>query len=374
MKIILALIRKEFIQIFRDKLIMPIIFVVPLVQLIILANAATLEMKNIKMMVVDNDLSITSRKLISKFEGSPFFIINKRSTSIDIAEKELKKGNVDVIVNIPQNFEKDLYREKKDKILVLINAINGVVAGISSAYIQNIILDYNIDVISSVMKVSRNSLINNQLNITYTHWYNPQLNYKNYMVPGILVILVTIIGMFLSCLNLVKEKEIGTIEQINVTPIKKYQFISGKLIPFLILALFELCFGLFIGKLLFNIPILGNIGLLLIFTAVYLIIVLGMGLIVATSVQTQQQAMFVLFFVMIVGVMMSGIFTSVETMPIWAQKINLLNPIFYYMKIIRMILLKGSSLIDLYKELIIMSVFAILSIQTAVLTYRKKVA
>jgi ABC-2 type transport system permease protein len=374
MRTILFILQKEFIQVFRNKIMLPVIFVIPLVQLIILVNAATLEMKSIRLAIVDKDLSETSRKFVSKFNGSPFYIVDYYSFSIDDAEKELKKGNIDAIIHIPSGFEKKLLRESNSKIQIIVNAINGVVAGITNAYIQGITTGYNTEVITNIVGKSTISASLQSISITNSYWYNPELNYKNFMVPAVLVLLVTIIGMFLTGLNLVREKELGTIEQINVTPIKKYQFIAGKLIPFWILALLELSVGLALGKLLFNIPIVGNIGLLFLFAGIYLLVILGIGLLVSTTANTQQQAMFVMFFIMIVCIMLSGIFTSVETMPKFAQILNRINPIYYFMRVVRMILLKGSQFTDLLTEFFSLCIFAYLMLQFAVLRYKKKTA
>ncbi len=350
---------------------LPIIFVVPIVQLIILANATTMEMKNIRLAVVDKDMSGTSRKLISKFQGSPFYKIRQSTFSNEEAEKELKKDNIDVIIQIPQDFERRLIRENSSKIQVNINAINGMVAGITNAYITGIVSGYNIEVINNI--AGKTTAINpiSDIEITNSYWYNPQLNYKNFMVPAILVILVTVIGLLLSGLNLVREKELGTIEQINVTPIKKYQFIAGKLIPFWILALIELAFGLTLGKLLFDIPMLGSLWLLFGTAALYLLVVLSIGLIISTITNTQQQAMFITFFFLIICIMMSGIFTAVESMPRWAQLLDRLNPVYYFMRIMRMILLKGSGFTDIIPEILSLSVFAILMLNIANRIYKK---
>lgn len=197
------------------------------------------------------------------------------------------------------------------------------------------------------------------------------MNYKIFMLPGILVILITIIGMFLSALNLVREKEMGTTEQINVTPIKKYQFIIGKLLPFWIIALFELTLGLVIGYYFFDVPVLGNISTLLLFASIYLFAVLGVGLFISTIASTQQQLMFVSFFFMLTFILMSGIFTPVESMPAWAQKINIINPFSYFIRVIRMILLKGSGLIDISREIVSMSVYALIALSFSIWRYRK---
>jgi len=191
------------------------------------------------------------------------------------------------------------------------------------------------------------------------------------MVPGIIVILVTIIGMFLTALNIVSEKEFGTIEQINVTPIRKHQFIIGKLIPFLLIGLFDFALGLFIGKLLFGVPIRGSLFLLFSFAFLYLILVLGIGLLLSIISDTQQQVMFLTFFISLVFILMSGLFTPIETMPAWAQRINVINPFAYFMKVNRMILLKGSGFSDLIREFLYISLYALISIALAIKLYKK---
>ena len=372
MRTIKFIIQKEFRQIFRNKGMLPIIFFVPFVQLIILVHAATFEMKNIDLYVVDNDLSTTSRGLISKFEGSPFFKLKKVIFSIKEAEEALLTDDADVVLVINSGAEKSLVSENKAKIQLLVNAINGTAAGISNYYASSIVSSYNKDLITEWFGIGESSVIK-QINVDYSFWYNPELNYKTYMVPGILVLLVTIISLFLSGMNLVREKEIGTIEQINVTPIKKYQFIVGKLVPFWIIALFELAFGLTLGKLLFDIPIVGNIFLVFGFASVYLLAVLGIGLFISTITQNQLQSMFFSFFFMLVFILMSGLFTSVESMPDWAQAIDRINPVYYFIRVMRMILLKGSTFQNIIPEFIAISIYAIIILSLSVWRYRKTV-
>jgi len=209
------------------------------------------------------------------------------------------------------------------------------------------------------------------INTTYSNRFNPELDYKTYMVPGILVVLVTIIGMFLTGINIARKKEIGTIEQLNVTPIKKYQFIIGKLLPFWIIALLDLAFGLFLAKLIFNIPILGSVHLIFFVASIYLLAVLGIGLFVSTVTETQQQAMFISWFFMVVFILMGGIFTPVESMPSWAQAIAYFNPIAHFNRAIRMIMLKGSNLFDVQSIVYFLFVYAVIILSLAIWRYRK---
>lgn len=370
MRTILFLIQKEFLQIFRNKSMIPIIFAVPVVQLIIIVHAATFELKHVQLYVVDNDISTISRQLKEKFEGSGFFQISGHSASYHDAEQSMKKGKSDAILVIPHDFEKKLITSREAKFQVVVNAINGSAGGLINGYTLSMVEEFNRGLFSGKVIYSLDQMPQ-RINLTYSYWYNPELNYTTFMVPGILVILVTIISLLLSGMNIVREKEIGTIEQINVTPIHKYQFIAGKLIPTLIIALFELAFGLTIGKIFFHIPIEGNLVLIFLVAAVYSMAILGLGLLVSTITNTQQQAMFVSFFFMIIFILMSGLFTAVENMPMWAQWVNKFNPVAYFIRIVRMILLKGSGFSDFSMEFFALLGLVILTIGSAVRIYRK---
>ena len=372
MRTILFIIQKEVLQIFRNKTMLPMIFVVPIIQMLILVNVATFEMKNIRLFVVDKDLTPTSRQLISKFQGSPFFKIVNSSFSEEDGIEEVKNGTADEMIEIPFGFEKDLFKEGSSKLQLNINAINSMVAGLSYGYTNSVIADFNSQLINkNLIRITSKDLRLKTINITYSHWYNPELNYKNFMVPGILVLLITIIALLLSGMNIVREKEMGTIEQINVTPIKKYQFIIGKLFPFWILGLLELGLGLLIGKLVFNIPIVGSLWLVFLGGAVYIPVILAIGLFVSTMTNTQQQAMFVTFFLMMIFILMSGLFTAIENMPQWAQIFDRINPLAYYIRINRLVLLKGSGLNDISADILSLLVMGIIMFTLSVRRYKK---
>jgi len=371
MRILLFLLQKEFLQIFRNKTMLPMIFVMPIMQLLILVNAATFEMKNINFAVVDNDQSQTSRQMIGKFQGSPFFKYKGTSTSLKESLKLMYDGKVDLIIKIPEKFDETVVRENNGSVQLIVNAINGSTAGLISSYSQAIIADYNQDFIAGWYGVVKGDQMPKRITINPSFWYNPSMNYITYMLPGILVVLITVIGMFLSSMNLVREKEIGTIEQLNVSPISKYQFLLSKLIPFYFIALFELGFGLTIGKIIFDIPIVGSLPLVFLMAAAYLLAVLGMGLFVSTMVDTQQQAMFIAWFFMLVFILMSGLFTSTASMPDWAQAINVVNPITYFIRMIRMVLLKGSQLGDVLHDLLSLLAIGLSMLVLATLRFRK---
>jgi ABC-2 type transport system permease protein len=367
MRTLSFIIRKEFIQLFRNKVMVRIIFILPLIQLVILSYTATFEIKVIRLHVVDFDRSKTARDLTGHFSGSPFYKIVEYSNSNKLGEQDILSGRAQQVISIPAGFEKDLNTTGRAKVQVVTNAIDGAAAALMNAYTLSIIQDFNINLL-----VESNGLpAAEPIHTTWSFWYNPELNYKNYMVPGILVLLVTIISMFLSGMNMVREKEIGTIEQINVTPIKKYQFIIGKLLPYWIIALIELSFGLILAKFLFNIPILGSVWLIFLVAAVYLLVTLGLALFISTKTNTQQQAMFLSWFFLVIFILMSGLFTSVDSMPQWAKVINWFNPIAYFVEVIRMIMLKGSGFMDIAYNLLCLGGYAILALTVAVWQYRK---
>lgn len=372
MRTILFIIQKEFRQIFRNKGMLPVIFVLPILQLLILSNAASFEVKNIQFSYVDNDHSIASRELISKFQASTYFKVIKSFNSKAQANQEMQKGNVDVILEIPNHFERDLIKEKKTSLSVSINAIDGASAGIENVYISQVIAAFNQNVQTELLQYTDGSFTQPQNIITIpSFWYNETLNYKTFMVPGILVLLVTMLTLFLSAMNIVREKEIGTLEQINVTPIKKYQFIIGKLFPFWVLGLVILTVGLTIAKVVFDVPILGNIGLIYLFTSIYLFVILGIGLFISNHTETQQQAMFIAWFFTVIFILMSGLFTPIESMPQWAQNLTLLNPIRYFVEIMRMVLLKGATFQDISFQFFVIMAYAIILNSLALWSYKK---
>lgn len=373
MRTILFLIRKEFTQIFRDKFIGKAIFGIPVVQMLILVPAITFEIKNIKLCIVDRDMTVESRELINQLDGSTFFKVSFSTFSGQEANHLMHSGKCDLILQIPSGFGKETGKGNPGQVFVSVNAINAANAQLSWAYLSGVIRDYNMNIIAEI-RGGQPFTSNPQVQITNRYWYNELLNYRHYMLPGILGILVLAIGFILAGLNLVKEKESGTIEQINVTPVKKYHFIVAKIVPFLIIGLVDLALGLVIGKLAFNIPFEGSIALLFFCSVVFMIAILGLALFISTFSDTQQQFMFTGFFFMIIFILMSGIFTPMESMPVWAQKINLVNPVVYIMRINRMVMLKGSTFHDMMMEICALIVIAIISTTLAVYRYRKTAA
>lgn len=373
MRTIRFLLAKEFRQIFRNKALLPVIFIAPIIQLMILPLAADYEVKNISLAVVDHDHSPYSQQLVAKITSSGYFQLTGYGDSYKEAFQLIEKDDADLILEIPTNFERDLIKESNNQLFIAVNAINGVKAGLGGAYLSNIIADYNSEIRMEWIQPQRfNSLPS--MEITISNWYNPMMEYAVFMLPGILALLVTMVGGYMSALNIVKEKEVGTIEQINVTPIKKHHFILGKLIPFWILGMVVFTIGLFgVGRLIYGIVPLGSILLLYGYLAIYLVAVLGFGLLISTYSETQQQAMSVAFFFVMIFNLMSGLFTPINSMPEWAKIIAYLNPVTYFIEVLRMIVLKGSGLQDILYQIGIVVLFAIGLNGWAIWNYRKTV-
>ncbi len=347
---------------------LPIIILIPILQLLILSYTATFEIKNIRLVVVDHDHSPESRNLINKFSGSKFYKYLGQKDTYKEAENSIAKGTADQVLVIEPDFEKNLLTERKGNVQIVTDAINGSAASLMAVYAMSIINDFNGNILVKKLPLKFKGI---PVKTDSSFWYNPDLNYITYMVPGILVLLITIIALFLSSMNIVKEKELGTIEQLNVTPITRFEFIAGKLIPFWIIALVDLFIGLLIARYWFGIIMAGSPLLLVFVAAVYLILVLSIGLFVSSLTETMQQAMFISWFVLVVFILMSGLFTPVESMPLWAQKLNLINPLAYFIKINRMIMLKGSTFSDFHNDFYILAGYAAAMLTFSAIKHRK---
>lgn len=371
MRTLKFLLQKEFRQIFRDKANVRMIFMMPVIQLLILPWAADYEIKNIKLSVADHDHSTYSRQLVSKITSSGYFQLTGYNGSYEKSLEQIEKDEADIILEIPASFEKTLIKENEAKLFVASNAINGVKGSLGSAYLRSIIQDFNREVRLQWIQMPKFSP-QTQIEVTSSNWFNPMMNYKFFMVPGMLVLLLTMVGTNLTAINIVKEKEIGTIEQINVTPVKKYHFIIGKLIPFWVLGLIAMTMGLIIAYVIYGILPLGSYLTIYGFAAVYLLAVLGLGLLISTFVSTQQQAMLISFFIMMIFVLLSGLYTSIDSMPEWAKWITRFNPVTYFIEVMRMVVLKGSTFADIKIHLLKITGFAVVLNGLAILSYRKR--
>ncbi len=370
MRVIKFLLQKEFKQIFRNRTILVMIMALPVIQLLILPLAANYEVKNINLSVIDQDHSSFSQKLISKITASGYFKLQGYTASFKDAFQLIESDKADLILEIPQGFERNLIRVNKQKLFIAVNAINGTKAGLGGVYLTQIINTFNNNIRMEWVQPNQSNSPP-VIEIASSNWFNPFLNYAFFMVPGILALLVTMVGGYLTALNIVKEKEVGTIEQINVTPIKKQHFILGKLIPFWILGNVIFTIGLFISWLVYGIVPAGNLVVLYGFIGLYLLAILGFGLLISTYSNTQQQAMLIMFFFMMIFILMGGLFTPIESMPGWAQIIAKLNPVTYMIEVLRMVILKGSGWKDIFPQLWKIALFAVILNTWAILNYSK---
>ena len=373
MRILRFLLIKEFKQIFRNKSLLPMIIVMPILQLLVMPLAADYEIKNINISIVDHNHSTQTNQLINNIIASGYFKLVEYDNSYPNAYKGLESDATDLILEIPPHFEKELLTQNGSTLLLSVNAINGTKANVGAAYLQQIIRQFNTRIRMEMMK-NGHSFLPSQIDIVTAHWFNPEMDYRFFMVPGILVVLVTMVGAYMCALNIVKEKEIGTIEQINVTPIKKYQFILGKLIPFWIIGIFIFSVGLFaVSYGVYGIFSQGSLLLLYGYMLIYLIALLGLGLLISTYAETQQQAMSIAFFFMMIFMLMSGLFTPIDSMPDWSKVIAKSNPVTYFIEVTRMIMLKGSTFKDIQSHFVTILGFAVLFNGWAILNYKKTI-
>jgi len=377
MKTLYFILEKEFRQLLRNRQLMRTLLLAPLIQLILLPLAADYTVKNIQIAVTDNDHSPTSQRLIAKITASGYFRLAGYTASYPQALRMVEQDKADLALQIPAHFERDLVRENSKQLYIAINAIEGTKANLGGAYLQSIISDFNNDVrvqwnVSGNGSSQTAGSDNPQVTVTSSNWYNPLLKFPLYMVPAILVTLVTAMVAMQSAFNIVQEKESGTIEQINVTPIKKHIFIIGKMIPFLALGIVLFTMGLLVGRILYGIVPVGSLWVLYGSLIVYLLSMLGLGLLLATYSFTQMQAMSLSFFFINIFNMMSGVFTAVDSMPGWAQTIVATFPPSHFIKIMRMVVLKGSGFSDILPKLGAMALIGLFLNTWAILNYRKR--
>ena len=377
MRRILYLAQAEVLHILRDHILLAQVLVVPVVQLLILSNAATFEIRNTPIHVVDLDRSTASRGVVNRLAANGHFQIVDTTPSTDRADERLVEGSATIAVVIPHDFETSLVRTGVGQVQLVVNAEKGSAAGIVQSYASQVLTNYAAGLQRPDLPTSVGRVLSDpapRIDVRVRPLYNTTQNYKHYMVPGILVALMTLIGTLLSAQNIAREKELGTLEQLNVTPITRGEFIVAKLMPFWVLGLIELSLGLLVGKLVFGIPMRGSVPLLFGVAGVYLVVALGIGLWISALVDTQQQAMFVTFFIVNVYLLMSGLFTPVDSMAPWVQTVSVINPVRHFVTISRAILMKGAGLPEIAQPFLILAGTAAVVLVFAVRQYRKQAA
>jgi ABC-2 type transport system permease protein len=371
MRTVFYLVRKEFLQIFRDRTTVLQIFLIPVVQLLVLSNAATFDVKRVRMLVVDEDRTTVSSGLVQRLQaGRQFEVVRYEPTDAGIQHALLDR-EVTAVLRIPRRFEEDLVRDGQAPVQLILNAEEGATAGIVQSNANAILSSYARELESSLPGRPERPARAAPLDLRTQRWFNPTRNYKHWMVPALMVSLTTIIGLLLTAQNITRENELGTLEQLNVTPMTKVQFIAAKLIPFWLLSLLIFTIGLAIGKLVFGIPMRGNLLIVYLAAAVYLIVVLGMGLGISTITRTQQQSMFVAFFFTLIFLLMSGLFTPVDSMPDWAQGVAEFNPVKHFVWIMRAVLVRGAGLETVGPPMAGLAAGGVVVLALAVARYRK---
>jgi ABC-2 type transport system permease protein len=374
--VLLYLIEKEFKQTFRNKFIPKLIVIFPFIALILLPFAANMEIKNVNIVVVDNDKSSFSGQLIQKLDANKsitlFALCPTYLQAFDLVEKD----RADVIVVLNRNMEKDIsiaMTTKEDltggtassKILVATNAVNAVKGTLGAMYVMNIIADFAADKAA----IAGNTT---PLEIRPSYAFNERLEYKYFMVPALMVMILTVLCGFLPALNIVGEKENGNIEQMNVTPVRRLTFIASKLIPYWIIGTLVISIGFFVAWIIYGITPVGSFLTIYFFAWLFIFAVSGMGLLISNYFETYQQAMFIMFFLLMILLLMSGLFTPFASMPPWAQSIGRLSPLKYFIETMRAVYLKGSKIPDLIPQLQSLITIAFVLNTWAIFSYRKK--
>lgn len=365
------LIEKEFKQMLRDSFLPRLIIMFPVMIMLLMPWAADFEIKDINLSVVDNDHSTYSTRLIKKTASSGYFRLTDVSDTYDGAMQSVEKGATDAILEIPARFEQDLIKNGKANILISVNTVNGTKGALGGSYLSAIMNDFANDLRNEWKQAMPGSQVVPTIGVSPQSRFNPHLNYKVFIIPALMAQLLLMLCGFLPALNIVGEKEVGTIEQINVTPVSKFSFILSKLIPYWAMGLIVLSICLILARLLYGITPVGNVALIYFFAMLFIIVVSGFGLIISNHSATMQQAMFVMFFFMIIFILMSGLFTPVGSMPQWAQNITIINPMKYFIQVMRMIYLKGSEFADMQTQFFALLAFAVTLNGWAVLSYRK---
>lgn len=364
------LLEKEFKQMMRNRVLPIVFFILPAVMISIMPRAATQEVKNLTLSVVDNDHSTWSRRLVEKLSASSYFTLVDQSDTHAQAMQAIEVGAADFIVEIEPRFERNLVSEGVSKVLINANAVNGVKAGLGSSYIAQIIADYSAQ-LREEMELEGKGVSMAHFDVCPRYLFNTALDYKVFMIPALIAMLLILIVGFLPALNIVSEKEKGTIEQINVTPIGRFEFIFSKLIPYWCVGLFILAYAMLLARLIYGFVPVGSILVILLFATLFILVVSSLGLLVSNFSDTTQQAALVMFFFLVIFILLSGLLTPIASMPAWARTITYVNPLRYFIEAMRILYLKGSTLADLRLQFLALTGFVVVIWPLATWSYKK---
>jgi ABC-2 type transport system permease protein len=366
---------KEFIQIFRDPKMRGVIFLMPIIQVLVFGYAVTTDVKQVPTAVHDLDNSVASRELVGRFVKSGYFDMIEYVDTEDRARELVDRGEAQAVLRINHGFENDLRAARTPQLQVIVDGTDSNTAGIVLDYSSKIVGQFSEKVLVTQLTQSSGSIRGpGRVEVETRAWFNENLESRNFYVPGVIAIIVMLITLMLTSMAVVRETEIGTIEQIMVTPITPKEFILGKTVPFALIGFADVVLITVIGVFWFEVPIRGNLLLLFFATALYLMTTLGMGLFISTVSRTQQQAMMSTFFFYFPAVLLSGFMFPIANMPEVVQWLTYLNPLRYFLVIIRGIFLKGISHEILWPQMAALAVMGVITLWLASRRFRKTLA
>lgn len=364
---------KEFIQVFRDKRARILLIVPPIVQMVIFGYAATLEIRHVPTAIVDYDNSQVSRDLISRFQSSRYFDIRERLTGRNRIPEAIDRGDVTMALQINAGFAQNIRKGRTAHVQVIVDSTNSNTALMGLGYLNevtdNFARDYQLESLQRTSPFAAMRMP--KIVLDRRPWYNTDMSSQWFFVPGVIGNLVLIMIMTLTSFAIVREREIGTLEQIMVTPIRRVEFILGKTVPFFLIGLFDAMLISMVGTLWFKVPLRGSIAVLALSTVLFLLCVLGIALFISTISMTQQQAMVTSFFFIMPAIIFSGFGTPISSMPEFLQILTYGNPLRYYQTVLRSIYLKGVGFDVLWPEMTAMLVIGVIMLTVSVLRFKK---
>lgn len=368
-----AMLIKEFIQTFRDPRMRVVLFIVPMIQTIIFGYAVNMDVRNIPTAVIDRDNSPQSRDLLAVLFSSGHFRLEQRLTDERTVDRLLEQGDIRLVLVINHGLAERLGQGKTATVQALLDGSNSNTAGVVIGYLSRFAEDRNIKLLTDQAVRHGGVALPGAVRLETRAWFNPDLASPPFYVPAVIANILFIITMLLSAMAVVREKEIGTIEQVLVTPIRKHEFILGKTLPFVLIGYANVFLISLVGWLVFQVPVRGSIWLLILATGLFLMSSLGTGLFISTISQTQQQATMSAFFVIFLSMLLSGFAFPVDNMPLPVQWLTLINPVRWFMEIIRGLYLKGVGITILWVQLLALFLIGTAVLGTAVARFRKTV-
>ena len=354
------LIQKEFLQIRRNSFLPRLIIIFPIMMMCVMPWVMSQEVKNVRVDVVDHDRSTLSQRLVYSVEASRYFRFNGQKPTYQDALKDIEAMDADVVMVIPRHFSRDLTQGRRPQVLIAANAVNGTKGSIGSTYLSQIVTAH----VSPTVEA-----LKSQVSVLFL--YNKHLNYKLFMIPALFAMVMLLMCGFLPTLNIVGEKEAGTIEQMNVTPVSKWAFILAKLVPYWMIALFVVVVCLLLSWVLYGITCQGPLWLVFVLAMLLAVFWSSFGLIISNYSDTMQQAVFVMWFFVVCMLLLSGLFTPVRSMPHLAYLTTYVNPMHYFVDAIRTVFVRGGDFRNIAHQLCALAAIASVMACWAVRSYRK---